>query len=157
MIRQRRRGVLGTTIAVCIPWIALGLLTGVVFQLDFIPGVHFGLGRPIPGGFVTVCTLAGAFVGVINGLTFSGVVFATERGKNVEELPARRFAMWAPWPPLDRSVSFLRVHWLQALAPWLAPSVGSPALWMARRPRVSAASAPSTPERGHASIGAPSA
>src|SRR5437773_3668723 len=94
MIRQRRRGVLGTTIAVCIPWIALGLLTGVVFQLDFIPGVHFGLGRPIPGGFVTVCTLAGAFVGVINGLTFSGVVFATERGKNVEELHGWRFAAW---------------------------------------------------------------
>ena len=45
MIRQRLRGILGTTLAASIPWTALGLLTGVIFQFDLIPGMHFGLGR----------------------------------------------------------------------------------------------------------------
>src|SRR6185436_1838845 len=94
MIRQRLRGILGTTLAASIPWTALGLLTGVIFQFDLIPGMHFGLGRVIPGGFITVCTLAGVLVGVVNGLTFSGVVLATERGKKIEELRTRRFAVW---------------------------------------------------------------
>src|SRR3954454_8249808 len=94
MIRQRLRGIFGTTIAACMPWTALGLLAGVVFQLDLVPGIHLGLGRPIPGGLVTACTLAGTLVGVVNGLTFSGIVLATERGKNVEEVHGWRFAAW---------------------------------------------------------------
>lgn len=94
MIRQRLRGLLGTTIAACIPWTALGLLAGVVFQFDLIPGVHAGLGRPIPGGFLTFGILAGLTVGVINGLTFSVLLLATERGKKVEELRGWRFALW---------------------------------------------------------------
>lgn len=94
MIRQRLRGLLGTTVAACLPWTALGLLAGIVFQFDLIPGVHAGLGRPIPGGFLTFGLLAGVTVGVINGLTFSSLLMATERGKKVEDLRAWRFALW---------------------------------------------------------------
>src|SRR5262245_17076747 len=94
MIRQRLRGILRTTITTCVPWTALGFLAGLVFQLDLIPGVHAGLGRPIPGGLVTVCTLIGAMIGAINGLTLSGLVLATERGKKLEDLRAWRFATW---------------------------------------------------------------
>lgn len=94
MLRPRLRGIFGTTLATCIPLTALGFLTGVVFEFDLIPGVHFGMGRVIPGGFVTVCTLAGVLVGMINGLAFSVVVLATERGKAFEQLRARRFATW---------------------------------------------------------------
>ena len=94
MIRQRLRGIFRTTIATAVPWTALGFVTGVVFQLDLIPGVHAALGHPILGGLVTVFTLAGVMVGVINGLTLSALVLATERGKKIEELRAWRFATW---------------------------------------------------------------
>ena len=50
MIRQRFRGIVRTTLATCIPWTALGFLTGLVFQLDLIPGVHAALRQPFPGG-----------------------------------------------------------------------------------------------------------
>ena len=39
-------------------------------------------------------TFAGAIVGVVNGLTLSGIVLATERGKKIEELRMWRFATW---------------------------------------------------------------
>ena len=94
MIAQRLRGIVRTTIATCVPWTLLGVITGVVFQLDLIPGVHAALGHPVPGGLVTVCTLVGAMVGAVNGLTLSGLVLAAERGKTIDELRRWRFAAW---------------------------------------------------------------
>jgi len=94
MIRQRLRGVLGTAIAACIPWSALGLVTGIVFQFNLLPGVQFGYGGSVPGGLVTICTLVGAVVGAMNGVIFSSIVLATECGKQLAELRASRFALW---------------------------------------------------------------
>jgi hypothetical protein len=94
MIRQRLRGILRTTIATCVPWTALGFVLGVIFEFDLIPGFDAGLGRSIPGGLVTACTLIGGMVGVVNGLTLSGLVLVTERGKTIEELRRWRFAAW---------------------------------------------------------------
>ena len=94
MLRQRLRGFVGTTIAACIPWTALGLIAGALIQFDLIPGVHGELGRPIAGGFLTFGILAGVTIGLINGLTFSALLLAAERGKKVEHLRGWRFALW---------------------------------------------------------------
>jgi hypothetical protein len=94
MIRQRFRGVLGITVTACIPWTALGLLVGIVLRLGLIPGVYATVRWPIPGGIVTALALAGAITGIINGVTFSGLVLATERGKAVADLRGWRFALW---------------------------------------------------------------
>jgi len=94
VLRQRLRGILRTTIATSVPWTALGLLTGLVFRLNLIPDVHVELGRPVFGGLVGVFTLVGAIVGVVNGLSLSGIVLATERGKRIEDLRMWRFATW---------------------------------------------------------------
>lgn len=144
MIRQRLRGVLGTTIAACIPWTALGLVTGVVFQFDLIPGVHAGLGRPVPGGFLTVCTLVGAVVGIVNGLTFSGVVLAAERGKKVEELRGWRVALWSALATAGTLGLFFQEPVVASIGALAGAVGGIAALWMARRPQVKSAQSPST-------------
>jgi hypothetical protein len=142
MIRQRLRGILGTTIATCVPWTALGLLTGVVLQLDLIPGVHAALGHPVPGGLVTVCTLVGAVVGIVNGLTLSGLVLATERGKNIEQLRGWRLATWGA----VATGGTLALLFQSPLAAGVGGVVGAAAalaaLWVARRARVTSAQAP---------------
>ncbi len=94
MLRQRLRGILRTTVLTCVPWTAVGFLTGLVFRLNLIPDTYVELGRPFLGGIVGVFTFAGAIVGVVNGLTLSGIVLATERGKKIEELRTWRFATW---------------------------------------------------------------
>jgi len=94
MLRQRLRGILRTTVATCIPWTAVGFLTGLVFRLGLIPDVYVELGNPFPGGIVAAFTVVGAIVGVINGLTLAGIVLATERGKKIEDLRMWRFATW---------------------------------------------------------------
>ena len=94
MLRRRLRGILLTTVATSIPWTAVGLLTGLVFRLGLIPDVYVELGSPFPGGLVAAFTVAGAIVGVINGLTLAGIVLAAERGKKIEDLRMWRFATW---------------------------------------------------------------
>ncbi|HTE47372.1 MAG TPA: hypothetical protein VK636_19125 [Gemmatimonadaceae bacterium] len=141
MIRQRLRGILGTTVAACIPWTALGFFTGVVLQFDLIPGMYFGLGRHIPGGFVTLCTLAGFLAGVVNGLTFSGVVLATERGKNVEELRAWRFALWGAAATALPFGLVLESPLAAGIGALVGAIGGIAALRIARRPHASASSA----------------
>lgn len=91
MLRQRLRGLLGTTITACIPWTALGFVTGVVLQFDLIPGMSVHL---VPNGIIGMLTIAGAVVGIVNGLAFSALLFATERGKTVDNLGLGRFAAW---------------------------------------------------------------
>ncbi|HEV8448193.1 MAG TPA: hypothetical protein VGQ44_15290 [Gemmatimonadaceae bacterium] len=94
MLRQRLRGILRTTIVTAIPWTTLGFLIGMVFRFNLIPHVYITLGRPVPGGLVGALTLAGAIIGVINGLSLSGLVLATERNKKIEELRSWRFGVW---------------------------------------------------------------
>jgi len=93
MIRQRLRGILRTTMAACIPWTAIGLLVGLVFQDGRNADVYMVFGRAVPG-FVALCVIAGVLVGIVNGLTFSVVVMAAERGKSVEQLRGWRLATW---------------------------------------------------------------
>ena len=59
MIRQRLRGILRTTMAACIPWTAIGLLVGLVFQDGRNADVYMVFGRAVPG-FVALCVIAGA-------------------------------------------------------------------------------------------------
>jgi hypothetical protein len=94
MILQRLRGLIGTTIIACVPWTALGALTGLVFQLRLVPGMMVFSSYPIPGGLVGAFALAGAIVGITNGIVFSGLVLAAERGKTVDDLRPGRFATW---------------------------------------------------------------
>jgi len=94
VFRQRLRGILRTTLVTCIPWTALGLLVGMVFRFNLVPNVYLALGRPVPGGLVGAFTIAGATIGAINGLSLSGLVLATERGKKIEELRSWRLGLW---------------------------------------------------------------
>ena len=141
MIRRRLRGILRTTIAACIPWTMLGLLVGVIFQRGRGPDVYMVLGRPVPG-FVILCVIAGALVGIVNGLTFSALVLAAERGKSVEELRGWRVAAWGavatggPLGLLFQSVLIAGIGGAVGAAGALA------ALWMARRAHVRSAQVP---------------
>lgn len=94
MIRQRLRGILRTTIFTTVPWAGVGFFTGLAFRFGLVPGVVVFLNAHIPGGLVVAFTLVGATVGAVNGVILSGIVLAAERGKNVEELRAWRFAAW---------------------------------------------------------------
>jgi len=76
-----------TTVSICVPCTALGALTGLAIQLGAIPGLHLS-GVTGPGAFI------GGVVGIIAGLTFSSLLFATERNKRLEQLRFGRFAMW---------------------------------------------------------------
>ena len=135
MIRRRLRGMLRTTIAACIPWTVLGLLVGVILQRGRGPDAYMVLGLPVPG-FVTLCVIAGALVGVVNGLTFSVLVLAAERGKSVEQLRGWRVATWGavatggPLGLLFQSVLIASIGGAVGAAGAFA------ALWMARRARV---------------------
>jgi hypothetical protein len=93
MIRRRLRGILRTTIAVCIPWTAIGLVIGVLLQPHGF-GEAMAFGHVVPGGVTGAFTIAGALVGIVNGLTFSFLVLAAERGKRVEQLRGWRWAAW---------------------------------------------------------------
>ena len=94
MISRRVRAILRTTLSTCVPWTILGALVGAVVQLQHAAVAAFAFGRPVPGGVITAFAIAGAFVGLINGLSFSLLLLATERGKSVEQLIGWRFAAW---------------------------------------------------------------
>ena len=137
MIHQRLRGFLGTTIATCIPWTVLGVLAGVVLQFDLIPGVHGALGRPIPGGFLTVGTLAGVAVGLINGIIFSSLLLATEHGKNLEEVRGWRFALWGAAATAGTLGLLIQVPLAVGIGGAIGAVAGLAAFGIARRARAS--------------------
>ena len=136
MIRQRLRGILRTTIATIVPWAAVGLFTGLAFQFGLVPGVVVFLNSRVPGGLVAACTLVGATVGAVNGLTLSGLVLATERGKNLDELRAWRFAAWGASATAATLGLFFQSPVVAALGAVLGAGAGSAALSAARRARV---------------------
>lgn len=135
MIRQRLRGILRTTIATTIPWAAVGLFAGLAFQFGLVPGVVVFLNSRIPGGLVAACTLVGATVGAVNGLTLSGLILATERGKNLEDLRAWRFAAWGALATAATLGLFFQSPVVAALGAVLGAGAGSAALSAARRAR----------------------
>jgi hypothetical protein len=49
-------------------------------------------GRPVSVGMSVAGAMIGAIIGVINGLTFGGLLIATERGKKLEQIRMLRFA-----------------------------------------------------------------
>jgi hypothetical protein len=136
MIRQRLRGIFRTTIATAVPWAVFGFFTGLVFQFGLLPGVVVFLNARIPGGLVAACTLAGAAVGVVNGLTLSGLVLATERGKNLDELRAWRFAAWGAIATAGTLGLFFQSVVVAALGAVLGAGAGIAALSAARRAHV---------------------
>jgi hypothetical protein len=143
MIRQRLRGILGATITACIPWTVLGLLTGIVLRLNVIRGVYVSVSSPIPGGIVVACALAGAIVGVINGLTFSGLILATERGKNVEDLRLWRFAAWGAVATAGTLGFVFESLRMAGIGGAVGAAAGLAALWAARRAQATPPTAPS--------------
>ena len=133
MLRQRLRGILRTTLVTCIPWTALGLLIGAVFRFNLIPDVFVTLGRPIPGGLVGAFTLAGAIVGVINGLSLSAIVLTTERGKRIEELRGWRFALWGAIATAGTLAFVFQSSLMAGVGGVLGAGAGLAALAVARR------------------------
>ena len=135
MIRRRLRGVLRTTIVACVPWTMLGLLIGLVLQSGGGPDVYMVLGRQVPG-VLALCVIAGVLVGIINGLTFSGLVLAAERGKTVEQLRGWRVATWGALA----AGSALGLLFQSVVIASIGGAVGAVgalgALWMTRRARV---------------------
>jgi hypothetical protein len=133
MLRRRLRGILLTTLVTCIPWTALGLLIGAAFRLNLIPNVYVTLGRPVPGGLVGAFTLAGAIIGVINGLSLSGLVLATERGKRIEELRSWRFALWGGIATAGSLGFVFQSSLIAGVGGVLGAAAGTAALAVARR------------------------
>jgi hypothetical protein len=86
MIRKLR-GLLSTTLTICVPSTVLGALAGLAIQLGAVPGLRAS-GVVVPGAVV------GALVGVIAGLTYSIILLTTERGKRLDQLRLGRFAVW---------------------------------------------------------------
>jgi hypothetical protein len=144
MNSRRIRGFFSVSIATAIPWTALGLLAGVVFQFDLIPGVHGALGRPIPGGFLTVGTFAGAVIGLVNGVAFASVLLAAERGKRVDELRPGRLAVWGALATAGSLGLLIQNPLAAAIGAGLGGVGGFAMLWAARRARVRTFQAPST-------------
>ena len=145
LLRRRLRGIVRTTIATCTPWTVLGFLVGTVLQLGGETGAVVLFGRAAPGGLVGAWTVAGALIGLVNGLVFSGLVLAAERGKSVEQLRGWRVATWgalATAGPLALLFASPLIAGLGAVT----GAVGSlAALWFARRSPVRAAPLPAGP------------
>jgi len=116
-------------------------LAGFVLQYGLIPGVYAALGRPIPGGLPVVGGIVGAIVGAINGLTFGGLLIATQRGKNLEQIRMSRFAA-VGGVATGATLGLLFQSFIAAgIGGVIGAIAGTGALWLARRaqqPRASA-------------------
>jgi hypothetical protein len=133
MIRRRLGGVLRTTVAASIPWTALGLLIGLALRLDRGPGEYMVFGQPAPGGLATACAIAGTLVGVVNGLTFSCLLLAAERGKTVEQLRGWRWAMWGAVATGSPVGLLLQSPLIGIVGAALGAAGALAALWVVRR------------------------
>jgi len=104
-----------------------------ILRLSLVPGGFVSLSSPIPGGVVAACMLAGAMVGVVNGLTLSGLVLAAERDKKVQELRTWRFAAWGAIATAGTLGFFFQNPLVVAIGATLGASAAVAALWAARR------------------------
>src|SRR5262245_48266439 len=95
MNTRRLRGLFGVTLFGGVSWAALGCVAGFVLEYgrtNMTISVVTAAGRPVPGGLPVAFGISGAIIGAINGLTFGGLLIATERGKKLEEVRMWRFA-----------------------------------------------------------------
>jgi hypothetical protein len=133
MLSRRLRGLLGTTLLGCIPWTALGVVTGFVLLFDLIPGVEVFLSRPVPGGLPVACALAGALVGAINGLTFGALLLASERGKSLDDIRGWRFAGLGALATAATLGLLFQSPIVGAAGGIVGAGAAAGALWLARR------------------------
>jgi hypothetical protein len=135
MLLRRLRGLLGATLLGAGVWTPIGVLVGLVFQLGLIPGIQIGTTIPIPGGLPVAMGLVGAIIGAINGLTFGGLLLATERGKKVDDIKGWRFAVLSALA----TAATLGVMFQSGVAAGIGGALGAVggmgALWLARRAR----------------------
>ena len=134
-VLRRLRGILRTTMTACIPWILLGVIIGAVVQLDRGPELYVVFGRRVPGGLIGTCAIAGAFVGIVNGLTFSALVLATERGKHLDQLRGWRFGVWGGVATAAPLALLFQSPAIAALAAVVGAGGSLAALAVARRSR----------------------
>lgn len=132
MIRRRLRGILRTTVAACIAWTVLGLVTGAVLQAGGVPGDYMVFGRPV-SSLEIACAIAGAFVGVVNGLAFAAIVLATERGKRFEDLRGWRWAAWGAIATAGPIGLLLQSPLIAAMGGAMGAAGAVGAIWAARR------------------------
>ncbi|MGH9884013.1 MAG: hypothetical protein ACREBE_00685 [bacterium] len=135
MNTRRLRGLLGLTLLGTIPWATVGFAVGLVLQLRLIPGISVFLRVPIPGGLPVACALAGAIIGALNGLSFGGLLWATERGKNLDQIRASHFAALAA-VATGATLGVVTESLIGAGVGGVLGAIGGAgALWLARRVR----------------------
>lgn len=144
MMMRRLRGILRTTIAGGLAWSALGLLLGALFQLKLGPATYVALGREVPGGLATACAIAGALVGIANGLAFSFLVVATERGKRIEQLRRWRFGLWGTVATGLPVGLLLQSPLIAGIGGAIGAAGALATLWLARRAQLTELPAAST-------------
>jgi hypothetical protein len=145
---RKLRGLLSTTLTICVPSTVLGALTGLAVQVGAVPGLHVS-DLMVPGATL------GALVGAVAGLTYSVLILAAERNTPFEQLRPGRFAIWGGLG-MATSVGFLFHNPLVAAAAGLLGAVAAPAmLAIARRATPDASALPPSTESS-ASIHAPS-
>ena len=135
MIRRRLRGILRTTVTTAVPWTALGFIIGMILRFGLIPDVGVWLSSPVPGGLVVALMLAGAMIGVVNGLTLSAIVLAAERGRKLEDLRTWRFAAWGAVATAGTLGFFFESPLVAAIGAALGGGAAAAALAAARRAR----------------------
>lgn len=91
---RRLRALLGLALAGSVPWALAGFVIGLVLQFDLVPRIHVGLARPFPGGLPAATAVVGGVIGAVNGAVFGALLWAGERGKQLEELRSSRVATW---------------------------------------------------------------
>ena len=146
MNTRRLRGLFGVTLFGSVSWAALGCLAGLVLQYGYSHSTVFigdvtAAGRPIPGGFPVAGAMVGAIIGAINGLTFGGLLIATERGKKLEQIRMSRFAA-VGGVATGATLGLIFQSFIAAgIGSVIGGIAGTGALWLARRaqqPRASA-------------------
>jgi NhaP-type Na+/H+ or K+/H+ antiporter len=133
MNTRRLRGLFGVALLASTAWAALGCLVGLVFQYNLIPGMSVFLQTPVPGGLPVAGALAGAMTGAINGLTFAGLLIATERGKNLEQIRMWRFAALSGVASGGTLGLLIQNLYAAGVGGVLGAIAGMAALWLARR------------------------
>jgi hypothetical protein len=139
MNTRRLRGLFGVTLLGSLSWAAFGCLAGFAYQYylsTLSQPVYVSLmmnGRPVSGGFPVVGVISGAIIGAINGLTFGGLLIATERGKKLEQIRLLRFAA-VGGVATGATLGFVFQSFTAAgIGGVIGAIAGMGALWLARR------------------------
>lgn len=144
MNTRRLRGLFGVTLFGSVSWAVLGCVAGFVLQYgrsNVFISVVTAAGRPVPGGLPVAFGISGAIIGAINGLTFGGLLIATERGNKLEQIRMSRFAA-VGGVATGATLGLTFQSFIAAgIGGVIGAIAGTGALWLARRvqqPRASA-------------------